>query len=110
MLAGISQVHSAVDFFLNAVLIRSVCSQIFELCALSKGLLHVFMYCDFVLRSVHETDTYSAFSTVTSRTVSLQGTSKAYGVSALTPYIISINNDVMCTICCVHTRVLFACV
>jgi hypothetical protein len=53
---------------------------------LSKDLLHVFMYCVFVLHAVNETETFfSAFSTFTSRPVSLQWTSEAYGVYALTP-------------------------
>jgi hypothetical protein len=50
----------------------------------SKDLLHVFMYCDFVLLVVHETNIFSAFSTFTSRPVSLQRTDTAYGVYGLT--------------------------
>jgi hypothetical protein len=67
---------------------------------LSKDLLHVYIYCAFVLHAVRETETFSAFSTFTSRPVSLQWTNEAYGVYALTPYIniISINDDLMCAI------------
>jgi len=42
------------------------------------------MYCDFVLRAVHGTNIFSAFSTFTSRPVSLQWTDEAYGVYAST--------------------------
>jgi hypothetical protein len=52
---------------------------------LSKDLLHVFMYCDFVLHAVHETYTFLALSTFTFRPVSLQWTNEAYGMYALTP-------------------------
>jgi hypothetical protein len=82
--------HSPVAFYCsflsecNVRYVRAV-HKYLNFATLSKCLLHVFMYCDFVLHAVHGTETYLNFSTFTSRTISLQGASKAYDVSALTP-------------------------
>ena len=63
MAAVISQVHSAaVDFFLNAIWYVRVIHKYLNFATLSKDLLHVFMYCDFVLLAVHGTETYFQLS------------------------------------------------
>jgi len=57
--AGIPQVRSAaVDFFLSLFWYVMVIHKYSNFATFSKDLLHVFMYCDFVLRAVQGTETY----------------------------------------------------
>jgi len=80
--ADIPQVHSAaVDFFLRAIFICYGYLQIFELCHTFRW----FITCVYVLWFCAaccswNRNIFSAFSTFTSRPVSLQWTDEAYGV------------------------------
>jgi hypothetical protein len=55
--------HSgAVEFFLSVILICFFIYKCLNFAPLSNDLLHVFMYCDFVLHAVHGTETYFQLS------------------------------------------------
>ena len=87
MVGSIPQVHSAaVHFFLSVILICYGYLQMFEFCHTFKGFItcvYVLLFC--AACCSWNRNIFSAFSTFTSRPVSLQWTDEAYGVYAVTP-------------------------
>ena len=96
-LARFPRLQSARDFFMNAIVIRWGCSQIFELCHTFRGFISclvVTSICMLVSRHDHDL----SFIRFTSRQISLLATTKASVPSAFVPHFLFYIN-MLCQLC-----------